>query len=374
MPKKKSKGVGTASSRDAMGSGASTNSSQGAFGWEFQKAAALLLMLERIKECKRLNVEGPTEDIELDMGEGRYIFAQAKSMERDCPSSVNDKNFYNRANEHLENAIRTLAAACEKAKNNGDIKAVALVYVSNISYPFARHDVTMHRFKGGDRFQYDELSDNEKKRVSDKLKLLEKAEYMPEFEKKFSAQCMSFPNVQRSVSRYREIYDMLQDILSAIGMPQHTSKNLLEKVRAAIDDVTIKDNFALSKEDFISMILEIQLSLMGQQLNEIFNKKFTTGQCQRIIQLYSDTIASFCFSYPLLSKINSEYIELYPDGYEADKMLEFSLNNPFLVDNYVSIPSTICDEKEILLVKAALIYKILDERMIFYSVNKKFYE
>lgn len=360
-------------SQTAISTLTSSNSSQGAYGWEFQKAAGLLLMLELLKECKSLNVEGPTEDIELDLGQGRMIYAQAKSMEQDCPTSLGDKNFYNRADEDLAKSIKTLAAACKKAKDN-NVTAAALIYISNIEFPFSRHNETVHRFRGGDCFEYKALSDIEKKKVSDKLRLCKQKDCLPEFKEKFEARRMVFPNVQNAITRYREIYDALQNILNVIGMPDWTSRDLLDRVRGEIDSVTIKDVFHLSKDAFISMILEIQMRLMDQQLNEIFNKKFSPRQCHRIIKLYRETIASHCLSYQLSNEINSLYLDEYPEGYYADNMLEFAMNNPSIVDNCVSIQESICEEQDVLLVKAALIYKVLDERMVFSSVQRNYYE
>lgn len=45
----------------------SRNASPSAFGWDFQVNSALLLMLENIKEAKRVRVEGADEDIEITL-------------------------------------------------------------------------------------------------------------------------------------------------------------------------------------------------------------------------------------------------------------------------------------------------------------------
>ena len=51
------------------------------FGFDFQINAAIVLMLKNIQELKSLKLEGDYEDIELELENGSYILAQAKSVE-----------------------------------------------------------------------------------------------------------------------------------------------------------------------------------------------------------------------------------------------------------------------------------------------------
>ena len=46
---------------------ANRNASASAFGWDFQANSAILLMLENIKDAKRVRVEGADEDIEITL-------------------------------------------------------------------------------------------------------------------------------------------------------------------------------------------------------------------------------------------------------------------------------------------------------------------
>lgn len=49
------------------------------FGIDFQTNAAIVLMLENIKEMSTVRVEGE-EDIEIQLNDGSYVLAQAKSV------------------------------------------------------------------------------------------------------------------------------------------------------------------------------------------------------------------------------------------------------------------------------------------------------
>ena len=56
------------------------NASASAFGWDFQANSAILLMLENIKDAKRIRVEGADEDIEVTLQDKSKIYAQAKAV------------------------------------------------------------------------------------------------------------------------------------------------------------------------------------------------------------------------------------------------------------------------------------------------------
>lgn len=50
------------------------------FGFDFQRNAAIVLMLENIKNFQSLRLEGNDQDIELTMQDGKRILAQAKAV------------------------------------------------------------------------------------------------------------------------------------------------------------------------------------------------------------------------------------------------------------------------------------------------------
>lgn len=92
------------------------------FGWDFQVNSAILLMLENIKEAKRVRVEGADEDIEITLQDQSKIYAQAKAVVKpDDYTHVIDK---------LTNALETLNLAAK----NGD--GVLFTYVTNSPNPF----------------------------------------------------------------------------------------------------------------------------------------------------------------------------------------------------------------------------------------------
>lgn len=77
------------------------------FGFDFQVNAAIILMLENIKELKSLRLEGEKEDIELTLENGEKILAQAKSVERASSDFSNVR-------KNLRKALTTLSEGTKK--------------------------------------------------------------------------------------------------------------------------------------------------------------------------------------------------------------------------------------------------------------------
>ena len=87
------------------------NASPTAFGWDFQCNAAILLMLENIKDADKVRVEGADEDIEITLSDNTKIYSQVKS--------VNRPDDYANVNTKLKEALETLNDACSSGNEIG---------------------------------------------------------------------------------------------------------------------------------------------------------------------------------------------------------------------------------------------------------------
>ena len=76
------------------------------FGFDFQRNAAIVLMLENIKDLRSVRLEGNEEDIELTLESGRKILAQAKAVEK-CSSD------FCHVREDLNNALTSLSVGAQ---------------------------------------------------------------------------------------------------------------------------------------------------------------------------------------------------------------------------------------------------------------------
>ena len=120
------------------------NASASAFGWDFQTNAAILLMLENIKEADKIRVEGADEDIEITLNDKTKIYSQVKAAAKpDDYAHVIDK---------LTDALKTLNLDA----NNGD--GNLFTYTTNSPNPF-NNQKTMSFFTGKTHLYFEELPD-----------------------------------------------------------------------------------------------------------------------------------------------------------------------------------------------------------------------
>ena len=93
------------------------------FGFDFQRNAAIILMLERIKELRSVRLEGNEEDIELTLENGKKILAQAKAVEK----SSSD---FSHVRENLKKALISLSEGAQR------VDAQELIFITNSPNPF----------------------------------------------------------------------------------------------------------------------------------------------------------------------------------------------------------------------------------------------
>jgi len=128
------------------------NASPSAYGWCFQVGAGISLVLDYVQDFTHLKMEGKYDDIELSLGEGKKLYAQAKSV-----IQIEDQS---NAERSLSNALKVLS----EDGQNGD--AFKLVYITNIINPLSSK--TKSAFQYGYTLDFSNLSKEDKKKVIDK--------------------------------------------------------------------------------------------------------------------------------------------------------------------------------------------------------------
>lgn len=120
------------------------NASSSAFGWDFQTNAAILLMLDNITQNRSIKVEGKDEDIEIELNNGKKIYAQAKSVVK--------SDGYNNVTPNLKKSLNTLNDTSSKNDNIDK-----LIYITNTPNPFNSKE-SMHQFTDYSKLSFDDLS------------------------------------------------------------------------------------------------------------------------------------------------------------------------------------------------------------------------
>ena len=128
------------------------NASPSAHGWCFQVGAGISLMLEYIQDFTHLKMEGASDDIEITLGEGKKLYAQAKSVKQ-----IGDQK---NAARSLSDAIKVLS----EDERQGD--AFKLVYITNIANPLSSK--ISSAFQYGHTYDFSILPTDAKKKIIDK--------------------------------------------------------------------------------------------------------------------------------------------------------------------------------------------------------------
>ena len=129
------------------------NAAAAANGWCFQVGAGIKLMLDYVKDFSHIKMEGKSDDIEITLGEGKKLYAQAKSV-----IQIGDQK---NAGKNLNNALKILS----EDEQNGD--AFKLVYITNIVNPLSSKLVSA--FQYGQVYNFSILSSVDQTRIIDKV-------------------------------------------------------------------------------------------------------------------------------------------------------------------------------------------------------------
>lgn len=176
----------------------SSNASAGAFGWDFQSNAAIMLMLKNLTSATSVKVEGDTEDIEISLDNGKMVYSQAKSVFKpDDYSNVITK---------LQAGLRTLDNAAK------DANAEKLIYITNSPNPF-NNIQTMYAFSGSlTSLEYNQLPDTCKDKIEELCQI-----HNYSFDRVLlSVYVMQFHGDDDN--RFKVIKDLTNEFLESIGL------------------------------------------------------------------------------------------------------------------------------------------------------------
>lgn len=263
------------------------NASESAFGWDFQANSAILLMLENIKDAKRVRVEGADEDIEITLKDQSKIYAQAKSVARpDDYSHVIDK---------LSDALETLSLAAK----NGD--GSLFTYVTNSPNPF-NNQKTMAYFTERTHLEFDELPDVAQKKINE---IVQKKGYSDLDLHKLDVRVIPFYGNDLK-NRYKEIQACVNEFLGEVnidGAGINTEimgiwqKNLFQNATQTNTDISI------SKE---KMIWPLIVLVIDRSIANEYKKDFDEDEIEEIERKYKLIINQNTMSYDMISRVMSD--------------------------------------------------------------------
>lgn len=178
------------------------------FGFEFQAMVGLMLLLENLKDVDRFSIEGPIEDIELELNNGKYIYAQVKSKEKNTQEKRS--NF-----DKLKEGLRTLN------EDSKEKDAEKLIYVSNTYYPLGtKKDFETLWSLSSPKSKYRYIDNALKSIIPKQLEsiLNNYSQENPNFKKElFEIYFYKFLNVDDKYTKYEVFYKEIEHYVSKIS-------------------------------------------------------------------------------------------------------------------------------------------------------------
>ena len=184
------------------------NATSVVFGWDFQVNAAIVIMLENIKELTSIRLEEKNEDIEIDLNDGSCILAQAKSVVRSSEDFTHV----------LDNLKKSLKSLSEAYRDRKSVKK--LIYITNSPNPLS---VTKEQFIFAGfptRRKYESLPEKSRKQIDKILKNIE----IPLDTSNLTIQTLPFETDDDN-EKYKFVLEAIREFIS-----QFNSNNKISKV------------------------------------------------------------------------------------------------------------------------------------------------
>lgn len=276
------------------------------FGFDFQVNAAIVLMLENIRELKSLRLEGNEEDIELTLEDDRKILAQAKSVE-------NASSDFSNVRANLKKALITLSEGAQKAETK------QLIFITNSPNPFNDQN-SRNIFWGPTRRPFSTLPPSAQEIVIEYLKTIDN----PLDPHKFIVQVFPF-ETDDETERYKAVMQAINDFIGSLNA--NTSPGLGKKllqvwhndifVNGSKKDVAIQ----LNKKNIIWPIIVLETDIT--RCEESFIEQFDVGVYDEVVHLYGETIDSCCERVDFFTRVLYDYNQFQCNKKPMDKCLEF---------------------------------------------------
>lgn len=319
------------------------NASASAFGWDFQTNAAILLMLENIRDAEKVRVEGKDEDIEITLTDKTKIYSQAKAVAK--------PDDYSHVIEKLTAALETL----NQAASNGD--GSLYTYVTNSPNPF-NNQKSMSYFTSNTHLYFDELPDSAQNKITD---ILRNKGYEDIDTAKLDVRVIPFYGRDLK-NRYKEIQAVVNSLLTELGMPTDgIGTNILQIwQRDFFQNATQPDTAIMI--DKKQMIWPLIVLVIDKVAASEYKKEFDDDEIDEIERKYKLIINQQTMLYEFVTKVIADHRK---SGKSAKKFINDSWKK--YIDRLEGI-ETDDSTKETLM--RIILYRILIQRQCISEIKK----
>ena len=323
------------------------------FGFDFQVNAAIIIMLENIKDMVSLRLEGNHEDIEVKLNDDSYIFAQAKAV-------VRANSDFTNVRANLKKAIKTLSEASSSANVR------ELIFITNTIDPL-KENVSKYIFSDMPaRRKYDDLPD-ESKVILDSMF----AEMSIPFEKnKFKIQNFRY-ETDDDRERLKQVLREIERFLGGLDISSISVVSFVDKLHRVwhldiFENASKKDaDIVLNKKDIIwPLIVIITETVNTDGLADYFEGELYDD----VIYHYHKIIEECCERFEFCMKVLYDYNDFKCNCLSSEKYIKFAFEK---WRNYIedfNAPEIALEVKEALI--KIILYKIVSKRRAIEKIKK----
>ncbi|MBO7529582.1 MAG: hypothetical protein J6T37_06880 [Bacteroidales bacterium] len=317
------------------------------FGFDFQTNAAIVLMLENIKDMKTIRMEGH-EDIEINLNDDSSILAQAKAV-------VNGSYDFTNVLTNLKKALASLNDANAKCPS-----VKQLIYITNSANPL-NITAEKHVFAGLPTYrEYATLPPKSKKKIDDIMSKISCS-----FDKsKLLIQTFPF-ETDNDQEKYKSVINSIRDFISSIGDVYVNSSDLHKIWQNDIfKSGTRKDaKLKLTKSDIIWPAIVLVTNNMN-----LDDENIDESEADEINRLYKNIINTCTEKYEFVTKVLYSYNGYGDCGDKRLKMRSFieSKYNDYM---YLIDGTTVNDDIKSHLIKIIL-RNVLTKRFQIDNIKK----
>lgn len=320
------------------------------FGFDFQLNAAIVLMLENIKDLKTLKLEGNCEDIELQLSDNKYILAQAKAV-------VNSSSDFSNVRKNLKKSLESLSEGGKR------VNAEKLIFITNSPNPF-NDDKSRSAFWGPTHRSYDTLPPTAQKIISDYLGKIQE----PLDVNQFSVQVVPFETDDEK-ERYKYVLQEINEFIENLNInTSGLGKKLMEIWHYDIftNGTKTDADIVLSKKDIIWPIMVVVTD--AEKYDCDFIENFDEALYDEIIHKYKEVIDNHCERIEFFTRVLSDY-----NNYKCQKDLKSKTNDfiEYIWKEYLdefAIDGITAEVREGLI--KVIIYTIIRRRIAIDNIKK----
>ncbi|HWP80745.1 MAG TPA: hypothetical protein VN446_08900 [Candidatus Acidoferrum sp.] len=276
------------------------------FGFDFQVNAAIVLMLENIKELQSLRLEGNCEDIELTLANSKKILAQAKAV-------VNSSSDFSHVRGNLKKALLSLSDGERKADTQ------QLILITNSPNPF-NDDESRGAFWGPAHRAFIDLPPSAQKIVEGYLSQIEH----PLDCQKFMVQVLPF-ETDNETERYKAVLQVINDFVGSLNtnITHGLGKRIWQIWHCDIFTNGSKKDAAitLTKKSIIWPILVIETDVT--HCDNDFLEQLDVCIYDEVVRLYKETIDSCCERIDFFTRVLFDFNEFPSSKRQSEKSIDF---------------------------------------------------